>query len=463
MKMGNSRALLGCLCAFSTLVQGATTLDLTDAGAIQSAAAKALANLLTYYTPNAGGVFSQVQTPWHESGMIFAAFQDYLKYTGDNQFSNLVNNALLNISFGTTQDFLNGQQSEIEGLSGKWNDDILWPSMAIIGGGENYGYASGMPGAGGDWLVVPEKTAQQTYSQWDDECNGGIYWSRNRDDATRGTYKSTITQLEWMANGARINVATKNQTYISISDTMLSWMQNNGIMTDTQIYDGVDTKNCLSIQGSQWSYNYGQLIGALAWLHQATGDQKYLDLASPYLATAISTFQTGGVITEQCEVAGNCNRDQQGFKAILVRNMAYLYRATNNQNDQNSIKTILGATIGAMARNSCDANWNCGGNWTTDTAPVLYVRSQYVSSALLVSALGVFTEGTGEGLLPANLNPGTLGTTFTNPTGNGTDTSGCVTKGAVTSCPLSAANRSVLSRKAGLAVGLLAWTISLCT
>lgn len=37
------------------------------------------------------------------SGMVWATFQDYLKYSGDGQFTNTVTDALVNMSYGTEQ------------------------------------------------------------------------------------------------------------------------------------------------------------------------------------------------------------------------------------------------------------------------------------------------------------------------------------------------------------------------
>lgn len=50
-----------------------------------------------------GGSFEQVQTPWHESQMIWGMFMDHAKYTGDTQFLSLVTGALVNSSYGSQQ------------------------------------------------------------------------------------------------------------------------------------------------------------------------------------------------------------------------------------------------------------------------------------------------------------------------------------------------------------------------
>lgn len=110
------------------------------------------------------------------------------------------------------------------------------------------------------------------------------------------------------------------------------------------------------------------------------------------------------------------------FKGILARNMAYLYRASSDDSVRSKIRTAIDTTVMGMVDRSCDKDWNCGGNWTTDVEPVSYSQSQYVSSALLVAAMGIHVTRTGEGLL-TDINVATLNTTVsgtgTRPAANG--------------------------------------------
>lgn len=136
------------------MVRGASyspTLDPNDVKSLRAATTAALKNLLSYYNPGSvshisllvpslwsdlfffqtfasswcfrvrylprfgtliahwmsslqqGGSFEQVQTPWHESQMIWGMFMDHAKYTGDTQFLSLVTGALVNSSYGSQQ------------------------------------------------------------------------------------------------------------------------------------------------------------------------------------------------------------------------------------------------------------------------------------------------------------------------------------------------------------------------
>lgn len=54
-----------------------------------------------------------------------------------------------------------------------------------------------------------------------------------------------------------------------------------------------------------------------------------------------------------------------GFKAIFARNLAYLWRATSDPVVKNNIQAAIDRSVMAMVNNSCDVNWNCGGNWVS--------------------------------------------------------------------------------------------------
>ncbi|OAV84911.1 hypothetical protein PTTG_30957 [Puccinia triticina 1-1 BBBD Race 1] len=143
------------------------------------------------------------------------------------------------------------------------------------------------------------------------------------------------------------------------------------------------------------------------------------------------------VVTKTCEPGAKCNRDQQGFKAIYLRNLAYTYREATSDQVKGVIKSTIDASVAAMVQYSCDNDCFCNGNWTANATLVKYVRSQHVAAALLVSALGVHLSPEG-GLLP-KITPGQLTDTTNGAAGLG---SSCTKNpGKVTSKPLAAASR----------------------
>jgi mannan endo-1,6-alpha-mannosidase len=149
---------------------------------------------------------------------------------------------------------------------------------------------------------------------------------------------------------------------------------------------------------------------------------------------SLSLFFTSDSITELCEQNQNCGRDAQDFKAVYVRNMAYLWRQTSDSNIKSAIANAIDTSVRSMVSRSCDSQWNCNGNWTSGSRPIKYVRSQHASAALLVAALGIHTSATGTGLL-TNVNQAQLNATGS---GNAGTETGWM-QGSVDSRPLDAA------------------------
>jgi len=370
-------------------------LDINNIHQLKAAAYKAMENLMSYYQPNTKGTFNEDETPWHESGMIWDMHFDYAKWSGDTKFLPTVTQALTHQSRDDNHDFL-GPNEQTEG---QWNDDILWPSQAAVAAAEFYGAASKIPGSDTTWLQLAEKTFREasTKGQLDKRCGGGIYWYRDRADS-KGSYKSLITQLEFISQGARNYLINKNWQTLVLAQDVLEWVVSSGLGNARTgvLLDGVDVKKCSEFRDKQWSYNYGQFLGSLAWLSRATGKTRYLDFGVPFFNYSLRTFAPNNIITEPCEATRSCNRDQQGFKAVYARNLAYYYRQSKDKEVKKKIRSVISTSVSAMISRSCDANYNCGGNWTLDTHPVKYVRSQHVSTALLVAAIGIHESSISE-------------------------------------------------------------------
>lgn len=217
-----------------------------------------------------------------------------------------------------------------------------------------------------------------------------------RDRADRkGTYKSFITHAEFISQGARNYLITQDANTLSEAKRILDWVISSGLANPETgvLLDGMSTGNCQEFTTRQWTYNYGQWLGSLAWMHKASGEQRYLDMAAPYLDYSQRTFaasDTSGIIAELCERDTSCNRDQQGFKAIYVRNLAYLHQETNNSTMKKAIENIIDTSVQAMAGRSCDSKWSCSGIWTEVTPRIKKsIRGYHVSTALLVAAMGI--------------------------------------------------------------------------
>jgi mannan endo-1,6-alpha-mannosidase len=123
---------------------------------------------------------------------MWGALMEYIKTTGDATFATPIVNALTEASFGTVSSFLGAQPTFAETIEGKWNDDILWWALPVVTAGEVFTANAVMPG-GVSYFQLANITYQQVFAQWSDvKCGGGLYWSRDRNNAAMKGYKSKL-------------------------------------------------------------------------------------------------------------------------------------------------------------------------------------------------------------------------------------------------------------------------------
>ena len=292
-----------------TLVSGQT-----DEASTNAALKKMVTNLMNYYVPGQTaekGVIRPNTSPgpdgfqWYEGGIMWGAIMEYIRLTGDTTYSETVSQALVLASEGQTASFLGKIPTLAETLEGKWNDDILWWGLPCVTSAEIYGANAQMAG-GKSFVNLANTTYAQVFAQWSPSCQGGIYWSRDRNNDKSKGYKSTITHAQEMMLGARLSIVTGQSKYIQEADMQYQWLKRSKIIADNgQVFDGLDdTKNC-AVFVQELSYKAGFLIGALAWMFRASNDITYINQANLIATRSMQTFARQGILTDQCEP--NCN------------------------------------------------------------------------------------------------------------------------------------------------------------
>lgn len=141
-----------------------------------------------------------------------------------------------------------------------------------------------------------------------------------------------------------------------------------------------------------FSYNYGQAIGAATWMHYVTKEQTWLDQA----ATCVSLLYIGNCTAQSGTASSNavlasssrptaswssarrqacagetprtskCVRpsccgalEVDDAQAIYLRNLAYLFRETQDQSVKDSIGRVIDTSVNSMVSRSCTADWFC--------------------------------------------------------------------------------------------------------
>lgn len=63
----------------------------------------------------------------------------------------------------------------------------------------------------------------------------------------------------------------RNQTALNLAEQTMDWVISSGLANAQtgDILDGKNVGSCNVVTGSQWTYNYGEMLGALSWMHLA--------------------------------------------------------------------------------------------------------------------------------------------------------------------------------------------------
>ncbi|KAA1110444.1 hydrolase 76 protein [Puccinia graminis f. sp. tritici] len=364
----------------------APALDLNNIDQLKKAASAAMSNLMSYYSPSYRGAFDTDITPWQDSLMIWSLHFDYASDVGDTRYLATVQNALYRQSNNQSHSFL------VKNVVEQWNGGILWGAEVPVAAAEFLGPQAKLPKSSATWIGLAQKTLQQVAPQTDNGCGGGLFWYRNREDPKHGRYKAFNTNTEFISAAARSFLITKDTKVLGFAQQLVDWLIGPSRLADVKtgiLQDGVDAKDAsCQLSTDQWTYNYGLWLGSMAWLFKATGDQKYLTMASTVFTHSVKIFAPKGIIAEICEPT-SCSRDSKGFKAVYIRNLVYLHRVTTDQAMKTAIQNLIDTSVKAMAQTSCDAKFNCAAAWAAGSPPEKNVRSQHVSTALLVAAIGI--------------------------------------------------------------------------
>ncbi|MDA3646793.1 glycoside hydrolase family 76 protein [Saccharopolyspora indica] len=169
------------------------------------------------------------------------------------------------------------------------------------------------------YLETAKIDADHMNAHWTSECGGGVTWK------TDNGYKNAVTnELFLHLNAALHNRIPGDTEHLARAQREWDWFRDSGMINaDNLVNDGLD--GCQNNGQPTWTYNQGILLGGLAELHRATGDEGLLEAARE-LADASTTAESlhkDGVLTEPCE-PNNCDPDGPSFKGAYVRGLGAL-------------------------------------------------------------------------------------------------------------------------------------------
>jgi mannan endo-1,6-alpha-mannosidase len=179
------------------------------------------------------------------------------------------------------------------------------------------------------WLALAQGVFNSQAPRWDTaSCDGGLKWQIS--PLNNGyNYKNAISNGCFFNMAARLGLYTGNTSYFDWAEKTWDWVAGPVGLINNQsyVFDGSDdAMDCAEVSHLQWSYNAGVFLYGAAVMWNATeGDtQVKWETRTRGLLTGIVPvfFNNQTMIEIACERGGNCNIDQQTFKAYLARWMA---------------------------------------------------------------------------------------------------------------------------------------------
>lgn len=193
---------------------------------------------------------------------MLSALIDYRYYTRDDQFNDLVMQAMVHQT-GPDLNYMPPNQSSSMG-----NDDQAFWGMAALTTAETK--FPNPPDEKIHWLALAQAVFNGQAHRWDTQtCGGGLRWQVFTFN-NGYTYKNTVSNGAFFNMAARLAAYTGNTTYAEWAEKSWDWMETTGLISNTyQAFDGTDVAdNCTLINHIQFTYNNGVLLAGAAYMYK---------------------------------------------------------------------------------------------------------------------------------------------------------------------------------------------------
>ncbi|HEX3471200.1 MAG TPA: glycoside hydrolase family 76 protein, partial [Silvibacterium sp.] len=296
---GCGRAVL-CVGVLGMLFAASARAVSSEDVSCEERATLAIRALQSWYNPQTGLYRT---TGWWNSANAVTTLADYSRVSGSKKFDSVFPNAF------------RAAQKTSAGFINKFYDDEGWWALAWI---DVYDLTGD-----GRYLVTAKSIFANMAGGWDDTCNGGIWWSKDRN------YKNAIANELFLSVAAhlakRAKSARQRKVYFSWATREWRWFLGSGMINaDHLVNDGLDAK-CANNGKTTWTYNQGVILGGLAELSKVEHDASLLPEARSIAAAVFSApklTDAQGILHEPCEP--DCGGDGSQFKGIFVRNLQEL-------------------------------------------------------------------------------------------------------------------------------------------
>ncbi|KAB8300883.1 hypothetical protein EYC80_002811 [Monilinia laxa] len=344
----------------SSVVKRATDSQAMTRIQYQNYAASAINALQkTYYNPNAGlwgkvddkGVFSG---DWWNSANVLTMIADYYEiYPTTAPWMTDLFAAVLAKAPSNFHNFING-----------YYDDELWWVLA--------------------WIQVYDATGNITYlntaaslyedskSAWGNTPCGGLWWDKDHTGVNTVENELYLTASAKLANRLPDKKTSSGQGYyFEQALAAYAYLVTDSTTTmnpSTHLFnDGISMKTCKNNGGVVFTYNQGIIIAGLTELTWSTANHAYTALAVQISHSVLSKLTTSsGILQEKVCEPNACNVDEQQFKGVFTRNLAFLINRATGVDAQtlNTFRDFLATNADTIVHSDTDKDNMMGLVWS---------------------------------------------------------------------------------------------------
>lgn len=267
--------------------------------------------LQQWYIPGTG-LYST--TGWWNSANAITALTDYMRVSGSDKYLSVLAN-----TYTQAQIVRPAESDDLSGHPGflnKYYDDEGWWALAWI---DAYDLTHD-----NRYLATAQSIFDDMTGGWDDTCNGGIWWNKDRK------YKNAIANELFLSVAAHLATRAPGdrQKFADWAAKEWQWFRASGMINpDNLINDGltIDPASgaCRNNAATIWTYNQGVVLGGLSELSKLPNDAPALDDAKRIADAALAHLtDANGILHDPCEP--QCGADAIQFKGIFIRNLREL-------------------------------------------------------------------------------------------------------------------------------------------
>ncbi len=267
-------------------------------------------------------------TGWWNAANATTTLVDFMRVAHTTKYTKVLGQTFVQAQNVSAAGTGAGKSSGFPNFLNNYYDDEGWWALAWI---DSYDLTREPR-----YLSMAQTIFADMAASWDSTCNGGIWWSKDRN------YKNAIANELFFSVAAHLATrATAPQgmpSYAEWADREWRWFQDSGMINgDNLVNDGLTidkaTGACRNNGRTVWSYNQGVVLGALAERYQATQEAAFADAAVAIAQATLAHLTTPeGILHDVCEP--HCGADGIQFKGIFVRNLRAFQAARPSEADR---------------------------------------------------------------------------------------------------------------------------------